>query len=97
MNDEQLDRLLRAAREHEHDTSRAEFGFETRLLARLREDSPMLYPLGRWSWRLAPVFLALTLICGWWGLNALDVTLTSAVVGTRDEWMMVEYMTGKRL
>jgi hypothetical protein len=56
-SDPQLDALLRAARAAAPDTSRTEFGFETRLMARLREER-------RSSWitialRLSPVFAAL--------------------------------------
>jgi hypothetical protein len=56
-SDPTLDALFRAARDQAPDTSRNEFGFETRLLARIREER-------RGSWmtialRLSPVFAAL--------------------------------------
>jgi hypothetical protein len=56
-SDPQLDALFRAARDAAPDTSRSEFGFETRLLARLRDERR-----GSWTWigmRLCPFFAAL--------------------------------------
>jgi hypothetical protein len=58
-SDQQLDAIFRAARDAAPDVSRREFGFETRLLARIREER-------RGSWmtialRLSPVFAALVI------------------------------------
>jgi hypothetical protein len=55
-----LDALFALARENRPDTSRAEYGFETRLMARLRERR-MPDPVSIWSvmtWRMAPFFAA---------------------------------------
>ena len=52
--DEKLSALFAAARAAERDTSRAEFGFETRLAARLREDSGG--SLAAWGVEAVPVF-----------------------------------------
>ena len=63
--DDPLDRLFAAARADVPDTSALEFGFETRLLARLRQDrSPAWFS---WAWRLSPYFAALALAAGAWG------------------------------
>ena len=67
MNDdpeEKLSALFAAARADERDTSRVEFGFETRLAARLREESGG--SLAAWAWKLCPFFAALALAaaCG---------------------------------
>ena|SRR5436190_19684420 len=63
-SDPQLDALFRAARDVAPDTSRNEFAFETRLLARLREER-------RGSWitialRLSPFFAALVVAAAVW-------------------------------
>lgn len=62
MNDNQqpienrLDRLFARVRQHPPDTSRAELGFETRLMARLRAEREAGGLMFNWAWRLAPVF-----------------------------------------
>ena len=63
--DPQLDALFRAARSEAPDTARAEFGFEARLMARLREERGA--GIFAWAWKLAPFFAAVALAAGWWG------------------------------
>ncbi len=63
-----LDALFAAAREQRPDTSRAEYGFETRLMARLRErrqpDPVSLFSIV--SWRLAPFFAVAVIALALW-------------------------------
>jgi hypothetical protein len=62
-SDQQLDTLLRAARPSP-DTSRTEFAFETRFLARLREERG-----GLWysvALKLSPLFAALVVAAAAW-------------------------------
>jgi hypothetical protein len=72
MSDRMLDDLFAIARAKRADTSRAEYGFETRLMARLRsegaapQDTSSVWAMV--SWRLMPIFLTCTLavaICEW--------------------------------
>jgi hypothetical protein len=66
--DTELDALFARARAQRPDTSAAEYAFETRLLARLREQRRP-EPESIWasvSWRLAPVFAALVIGLGVW-------------------------------
>ncbi len=62
-NPDPLDALFAAARQQRPDTSRAEYGFETRLMARLRErrQPDPVSLLSVMSWRLAP-FLAMCVV-----------------------------------
>jgi hypothetical protein len=62
--DESIDRLFAAARSHQPDTARLEFGFEARVLARVREESSVSW-FG-WAWRMCPYFAALALAAGAW-------------------------------
>ncbi|MEI6085435.1 MAG: hypothetical protein WCS70_14205 [Verrucomicrobiota bacterium] len=72
------DKLFKAAREAKPDTSRAEYGFETRLLARLRAERSQ--PI---SWRLLPVFAAIVLMLGVWNRAVFTpVSLETALGGT---------------
>ena len=60
-SDSSLDALFAQARARRPDTGRAGYGFETRLLARLRTERD---PSSIWamvSWRLAPLFAALVI------------------------------------
>jgi hypothetical protein len=62
--DQKLDALLRAAREDDPDTASTEFAFETRLLARLRDERAS-------SWftvalKLSPLFTALVVAAAAW-------------------------------
>jgi hypothetical protein len=66
-----LDELFAAVRAEAPDTERAQFGFETRLLARIREERS-----GSWfscAWKLSPYFAALALVAGAWGYANYDV------------------------
>lgn len=63
-SDPKLDALFRAAREAAPDVARHQFGFETRLMARIREER-------RGSWmtialRLSPFFAALVVAAAAW-------------------------------
>jgi hypothetical protein len=101
MNDDaekKLNALFAAARADERDTSRAEFGFETRLAARLREEGGG--SLAAWAWKLCPFFAALALAATWWGHVNLRTEATAEVVAeaTQDnaEQVLLAYMTGER-
>ena len=66
-----LDALFATARAERSDTSRSEYGFETRLMARLATNArkpPFWW--GAWSWRLAPLFAAVALGLALWTRNA---------------------------
>ena len=100
MNDDldpQLEALFAAARAAAPDTSRAEFGFETRLAARLREENGA--SLFAWAWRLCPFFAALTLAVAWWAHTTTDRAevysrIAAEAAPGNDE--LLAYMTGDR-
>ncbi len=58
-----LDPLFERARQNRPDTSRAEYAFETRLLARLAQ-RPESARIGSRAWRLLPFFTAIVLVLG---------------------------------
>jgi hypothetical protein len=63
-----LDRYFALARRSTPDISGVERGFETRVMARIRESREVREPWYDWAWRLAPVFLALTLLLAGWSV-----------------------------
>ena len=92
MNDERLDKLFAAARGTKSDTSRAEYGFETRLIARLREQ-PM--PWYAFAWKLIPAFAAIVVALGVWTYTGSNMTdLQSAIAGDHEENALATYVTG---
>lgn len=62
--DDPLAALFAAAREESPHVSRAEFAFETRVLARVREERRA--SLLTWAWRLSPFCAALAILAGIW-------------------------------
>ncbi len=62
--DDLLNDLFQSVRENAPETARAELSFETRLLARMREERGSSWMV--WSWRLCPFFAALALVAGAW-------------------------------
>jgi hypothetical protein len=61
--DSLLDPLFALARAHHPDTARAEYAFETRLLARLSR-RPESARVGGLAWRLLPFFALVVLVLG---------------------------------
>ncbi|HUJ72714.1 MAG TPA: hypothetical protein VLZ30_10745 [Verrucomicrobiae bacterium] len=100
MNDEELNQLFRSARAHRPDTSRAEYGFETRLLARLRADREQPAPWYAFTWRLMPAFAAVVVAIGVWTVmewGAGSNNLQTAIASDYDENTLAAYLTGDSL
>ena len=94
-----LDALFRAARADAPDTARVEFAFETRLLARLREDRGT--SIFAWAWRLAPFFAAVAIAASWWGKLSIAQVETTAnavaeVARNADGDTLMSLVTGGR-
>jgi len=101
MNDKsesRLDALFAAARsEGTIDFDRAEFGFETRLMARLREERAS--SVSTWAWKLCPFFAAIAIAAGVWSRTTsarvqADTSIISEAASRSDEQLLVAYMTG---
>jgi hypothetical protein len=67
-SDPELDALFARARAVKRDTAAAEYGFETRLMARLRDRRRLgsMPIFGVLSWRLMPVFAVIVLVLAFW-------------------------------
>jgi hypothetical protein len=97
MNDEQLDKLFEAARAAKPNTSPTEFGFETRLLARIRAEAQQQLPWFAFAWKLMPAFAVVVLALGVWNLTNVEfgpADLHAAVAGDTEESFVAGYMTG---
>jgi hypothetical protein len=77
--EETIERLLRAVRDEAPDTARLEFAFETRLLARLRDERST--SVFAWAWKLAPFFAAVVVAVGLWNrATAAHLNATASLV-----------------
>jgi len=94
MNDDQLNKLFATARQAPPDTGRAEFAFETRLLARLRAEREAAAPWFVWTWRLAPLFAAVVLALGVWNITGTSDPLADLCAVGSDDVALVEMLTG---
>jgi hypothetical protein len=70
IDNNRLDHLFAAARRAVPETSRLEYAFETRLLARLREEREV--SVQTWAWRLSPFFAAIALALAVWSHVAAE-------------------------
>jgi hypothetical protein len=95
-SDPSLDALFASARASAPDTERLEFGFETRLAARLRADKGT--SLFAWAWRLCPFFAMLALAVAWWSVASQRADeyarFAAEAAPANDE--LIAYMTGSR-
>ena len=100
-SDHDLDALFAAAREEALDTSRVEFGFETRLMARLREERNPWAAVAAVAWRLCPFFAALAIAAGIWSrIPAVradaDAILLAEASRSGEERVLLSYFTGDK-
>jgi len=93
MNDDSLNRLFACARQLPPDTSRAEFGFETRLLAGLREQRRR-HGVATLVWRLCPWFAATVAVLGCWTLLQPPDFSMASTLGRADDVLLTELLTG---
>jgi hypothetical protein len=95
MNDEKLDKLFAAARGVKPETTRAEYGFETRLTARLRAEHQTAAPWYAFAWKLVPTFAAVVVALGVWTfINSNAGDLQNVITGDRDETTLAAFFTG---
>ena len=96
MNDEGLNRLFQAARQHPPDTARVEYGFETRLRARLRAERarPAAWPWAAVTARLLPVFAAIVVALGAGNLTSPRLEFHESIGEPVDAGLLVQALTG---
>ena len=95
MNDEKLFELFAAARGVKPETARAEYGFETRLTARLRTERERALPWYAFTWKLIPAFAAIVMALGIWTfIDSTTSDLQSAITGDHEETTMAALFGG---
>ena len=98
--DDHLEKLFTAARQQPRDTSRLQFGFETRVMARLREERSPFGAIIAWAWKLCPFFAALALAAGIWSRTttvrvAAEAHIVAEATDRGEEQVLLAYLTGK--
>ena len=97
-DEERLERLFAAARQHRPYEAGSGAGFETRLMARIREERKRETPFPVWAWRLVPVFFTLVILLGIWAYKAetRDTTDLSAITKIgNEETVLTAFLTGE--
>jgi len=98
MNDDQLNELFEKARDAGPDTSRLEYGFETRLLARIRAGRErQAGSLFGWAWRLCPYFAGIVAALGVWAWYSPSPDPEAMAKTGEENSALVEYFTGDRI
>ncbi len=98
MNDERLDKLFKTARGVTRDTARVEFGFETRLIARLRAERAQNASWFAFAWKQMPVFGAIVVALGVWNVASVNTEpsdFASALTAETDQSPAASYLTGE--
>jgi hypothetical protein len=96
--DDRLDRLFAAARGAELFKRTREFGFETRLMAKIQAKGEGQTPFLLWAWRLIPVFASLVILLGIWIYMAESHYATDLSAVTKignEETMLIAFLTGQ--
>jgi hypothetical protein len=97
-NDNKLDRLFAAARKAELYEPNREYGFETRVMAKIRAQRERQAPFPLLAWRLIPFFVSLVIFLGIWIYSSEphQITDLSAIANIgNEESMLVAYLTGE--
>jgi anti-sigma factor RsiW len=94
--DDVIDKLFADARKSAAYDSKREYGFETRVMAKLRAERQQQRPFQFWAWRLIPAFCSIVLALGVWtyagAKNMMDL---NALTSGGEEKMLVAYLTGE--
>jgi len=96
--DNNIDRLFSVARKAELYKKEREFGFETRVLARIQANRTENRPFLFWAWRLMP-FFAVVAICLIIWISFLEPSHASDLIAGAgsgyEDAMVVSYLAGE--
>lgn len=97
-NDAKLDALFAAVRKAGPRGLDMEYGFETRLMARIHAENKGRAPFFVWTWRLIPVFLSLIVLVGVWVFiseSHSSVDLSAVTRIGNEESTLVAFLAGE--
>jgi hypothetical protein len=97
-NEDKLDGLFAAARKAEPYKKEIEYGFETRLMAKIQAKRERQMPFFFWAWRLIPVFASIVIFLGIWIYSSryshmIDLSEITSI--SNEETTVVAFLTGE--
>jgi len=96
--DDRLERLFAAASKSESYNANLQYGFETRVMAKIKSQREGQKPFFLWAWRLMPAFVFAVLMLGVWTYvtEHRQITDMSTIAGiNNEETMLVASLTGE--
>ena len=97
-DDDRMERLFAAARKSQPYNTHLEYGFETRVMAKIMEQSAGQKPFFSWAWRLIPALVVVVMMLGAWTYISEQSQLIglSSIAGiNNEETMLVASLTGE--
>ena len=97
-SDDRIERLFAAARKSQPYNTNLEYGFETRVLAEIRERRDGRKPFFSWAWRFMPTLVVVVMMLGAWTYISEQSQLIglSSIAGiNNEETMLVASLTGE--
>ena len=97
-DDDRIERLFAAARKSQPYNTHLEYGFETRVMAKIRERRNGQKPFFSWAWRFMPTLVVVVMMLGAWTYISEQSQLIglSSIAGiNNEETMLVASLTGE--
>jgi hypothetical protein len=97
-DDDRIERLFASARKSQPYNANLEYGFETRVMAKIRERRDGQKPFFSWAWRLIPALVVVVMMLGAWTYISEQRQLIglSSIAGiNNEETMLVASLTGE--
>jgi hypothetical protein len=96
--EKKFDRLFAAARKAQFYSSESEYGFESRVMERIREKREGQRCFLLWAWRLIPVFVSLVVFMGLWvyaseSRSTIDLSAITKIGS--EEATLTAFLTGE--
>ena len=96
--DDDIERLFAVARRSQPYDAQLEYGFETRVMAKIKDRRDSQKPFFLWAWRLIPALVTVVLMLGIWTYISEQRQFTglSSIAGiNNEETMLVASLTGE--
>ena len=97
-SDKRLDRLFAAARAASPETTSREAHFETRLMARIREQRAVQQPWYALAWRMLPAYVGIALVvvvCSITFDPTSSTDMFAALTGSQDDGVSITLLAGE--
>ncbi len=97
-SDDRIERLFAAARKSQPYNTNLEYGFETRVMAKISEQRDGQKPFFSWAWRFIPALVVVVMMLGAWTYISEQRQLIglSSIAGiNNEETMLVASLTGE--